>query len=123
MKNTLTTKKHETLRRVMAISLVFVFAMAFMSMFNITPTVFADTEDTLNGVLTEILKIVKMAATYIGIVIAVWGVFQIVLAFRREDSEGISKQITTVVVGAVLAGFGIFAQNIASALGIEVDLG
>jgi uncharacterized membrane protein HdeD (DUF308 family) len=70
----------------------------------------------LDGVMNTVVSIVSTAALYIGIVIVLWGVFQIVLAFRREDSEGISKQITTVVVGAVLTGFGTFADNIYEAL-------
>lgn len=123
MKNTLTTKRHDTIRRVFTIALVFVFAMAFMSMFNITPIAFAggETEAALGSVLGKVMEIIEMAAKYIGIVIVLWGVFQIVLAFRREDSEGISKQITTVVVGAVLTTFGFFGRSLAEALGVPVE--
>jgi hypothetical protein len=70
----------------------------------------------LDNVMDIVVDIVSTAALYIGIVIVLWGVFQIVLAFRREDSEGISKQITTVVVGGVLVGFGAIANNLYDAL-------
>lgn len=64
----------------------------------------------------KIIEIVCTAAKYIGAVIALWGVFQIILALRREDSEGISKQIITVVVGGSLVGFGAFAPDLFSQL-------
>ena len=44
--------------------------------------------------------------------------FQAIMAFRREDSEGISKQITTVIVGAVLVGFSFVVGPLRTALGI-----
>lgn len=72
--------------------------------------------DALDNVMDIVISIISRAALYIGIVIVLWGVFQIVLAFRREDSEGISKQITTVVVGGVLVGFGAIAESLYEAL-------
>lgn len=58
--------------------------------------------DPLKTVMDTVIAIITTAALYVGIVIILWGVFQIVMAMRREDSEAISKQITTIVVGAVL---------------------
>lgn len=69
-----------------------------------------------NSVMDIVVEIVGTAALYIGIIICLWGIFQIVLAFRREDSEGISKQITTVIVGAVLCAFGGLAENLYQSL-------
>lgn len=57
-------------------------------------------------VMDTVIQIIGTASLYIGIIISLWGIFQIILAMRREDSEGISKQITTIVVGAVLIGLG-----------------
>ena len=55
----------------------------------------------------EIVKgIVSTAGTFGGIIIVIWGVFQMIMAMRREDSEAISKQVITIVVGGVLVGFG-----------------
>ena len=104
----------EQWKRIFGAAIIMMMFMAFSSgvMF-----VSADALDTVIGIVTEI---VGKAATYIGVVIVIWGVFQIILAFRREDSEGISKQITTVVVGGVLAGFGLIIPRLAGALGVQV---
>lgn len=92
-------------------------AMAFFMSFAMAPGMLTvSATDALNGVMTIVINIVSTAALYIGIVIVLWGVFQIILAFRREDSEGISKQITTVVVGGVLVGFGAIAEQLYDAL-------
>ena len=74
--------------------------------------------DALSAVVGIVLDIVTKAGLYIGAIITVWGVFQIILAMRREDSEGISKQITTIVVGAILVGFGLTAESLLGALGV-----
>lgn len=109
------TKSSNTgmLKKVCLIALVATFFVTFAVAMGIVPS-FAAPIDTgaLDSVMDTVIEIVSTAAKYIGIVIVLWGVFQIILAFRREDSEGISKQITTVVVGAVLTGFGLFANTI-----------
>ena len=71
----------------------------------------------LDTVMNIVVDIITKAALYIGIIITLWGVFQIILALRREDSEGISKQITTIVVGGALTALGALAPTIISALG------
>lgn len=114
------SKNRNTFTKICLIALVAVFFVTFAMSIGIVPAFALEEVDietgALDGVMNTVVSIVSTAALYIGIVIVLWGVFQIVLAFRREDSEGISKQITTVVVGAVLTGFGTFADNIYEAL-------
>lgn len=97
------------------IALAITVIMAFFASIGILP-VFAGNVTISTGALDQVMNVVitviGKAALYIGIVIVLWGVFQIVLAFRREDSEGISKQITTVVVGGVLITFGALANTL-----------
>lgn len=79
----------------------------------------AASSGALNQVMDIVINdIISVAAKFIGVIIVLWGVFQIILSLRREDSEGISKNITTVVVGGVLVGFGVIAQSLAGALGV-----
>jgi uncharacterized membrane protein HdeD (DUF308 family) len=119
--NTLTKASNKSaLTKICLIALVATFFVTFAVALGIVPAfagagVPVDT-GALDSVMGTVISIVSTAALYIGIVIVLWGVFQIILAFRREDSEGISKQITTVVVGAVLTGFGAFAESIYEAL-------
>lgn len=70
----------------------------------------------LNQAMGYVLTILTTAAKWVGAVISAWGVFQIIMAMRREDSEAISKQIMTVVVGAVLIAFGLAAPQLISTL-------
>ena len=118
--------QHNAITRIFAIALLFFVCFSLATTTGIAP-VFASGAgggaggaaiDTtaIDTVMDTIIDIIGTAALYIGIVIALWGVFQIVMALRREDSEGIGKQITTVVVGGVLIGFGAFADSIYQSL-------
>ena len=70
----------------------------------------------LNTAMGYVLTVLTSAAKWVGAVISAWGIFQIIMAMRREDSEAISKQIMTVVVGAVLIAFGLAAPQLISTL-------
>lgn len=97
------------------------FVMAMFTAFAASPvmvTAFAAQIPGLAGAMNVVLDVIMQAARYIGLIVAVWGIFQAIMAFRREDSEGISKQITTVIVGAVLVGFSFVVGPLRTALGI-----
>jgi hypothetical protein len=80
--------------------------MVLFVFFTVAPgmTAFAG-GDALELVMEKVLEVISSAALYVGIVICLWGAFQVIMALRREDSEGVSKQIITIVVGGVLIGF------------------
>lgn len=46
-----------------------------------------------------------------GMAIAFFGVLQLILAFQRDDSEGKSRGVHTLIVGGMLAAASIFAQQ------------
>ena len=60
----------------------------------------------VEGLMSTLIGVITDAAKYVGMIIIAWGAFQMIMAFRREDSEGISKQVITVVVGGLLLGLG-----------------
>lgn len=64
----------------------------------------------VDNIMNTIVTLIGAIAKYIGAIIGLWGIIQIVLGFRREDSEAISKNITVVIVGAVLIGIGVSAN-------------
>ena len=66
----------------------------------------------VDNIMSTIVSLMAAIAKYVGGVIGLWGVIQIVLGFRREDSEAISKNITVVIVGAVLIGVGLSANTL-----------
>lgn len=95
------------------------FMVAIMMSFMISPC-FAIASAGLGAVMKIVVDIVTTAATYVGAIISIWGIFQIIMAMRREDSEAISKQIMTVVVGAVLIGFGTLMEPLLGQLGVTI---
>lgn len=114
----LTSRLGENMKHYGLAALALAVLAALTLAFGVGPVLAAE---ALAEVMGVVVGIVKTAATAIGAVIVLWGVFQIVLAFRREDSEGISKQITTVVVGTILCGFGIFVDDLLEVMGVEVS--
>ena len=58
--------------------------------------------DTLFGNMAEI--IIKIAF-YVGAIVAISGIFQLVLAYKDDNSDGQTRAVRLVVVGAVLIGF------------------
>lgn len=107
-KSLITRSKKDMWARFGFIAMVMFAFAAFASVAGMAPILAGGTDlSAVDGIMTTVLDLVGGAAKYVGAVIILWGVFQMILAFRREDSEGISKQITTIVVGGLLLGFGL----------------
>lgn len=123
MKKTKLQKVQEmcTTKNFLIFSIVAIIVFSFMFMM-IVPIFANNSNNTLNQIVGTVVGIVKTAALYIGIIVVIWGVFQIILAMRREDSEGISKQVTTIVIGSLLVAFGAFIDDILGALGVSITV-
>lgn len=65
-----------------------------------------DTETVIGGILDVIFKI----ALYIGIVIAVVGVFSFILAFKDDNAEAQSRGIRLAIVGCALIGLKVLVE-------------
>lgn len=63
---------------------------------------------------SNMLEVVCNISKYLGIVIVVYGIFQFVLAFSRDDSEAVSRGLSVLVVGAILLGASFLLPNILS---------
>jgi uncharacterized membrane protein HdeD (DUF308 family) len=114
MKNKTKWISKQTVIRSIAIVGVLILAALFISG-SISPA-FAVNKTGVNEAMKYVIDILVTAAKYVGAVIALWGIFQIILALRREDSEGVSKQIITVVVGGALTGLGFVIPKVYNAL-------
>lgn len=66
----------------------------------------ATTESVIGGILDVIFKI----AFYIGIVIAVIGVVQFILAFKDDNAEQQSRGIRLAIVGTALIGIEVLIK-------------
>ena len=61
--------------------------------------------DTLIGGIVDI--IIKMAS-YVGMVLVIGGIFQLILAYKDDNADSQSRAIRNIVVGASLMGLRIF---------------
>ncbi len=59
-----------------------------------------DLDQLLGGIVGIIIKI----AMYVGIVLAVGGVFSLILAYKDDNSDAQAKAVRIIVVGGALIG-------------------
>lgn len=67
----------------------------------INPT-YADAKSEIQGILTQMIDIVGLIFQAVGVVLTVYSVGQLVLAFKNEDADSKSRASTMLVVGVVL---------------------
>ena len=60
--------------------------------------------DAASDIANNALNVLSKMATYIGITIVVFGIFQFVLAFSQDDSDRVSAAIRILIIGAMLCG-------------------
>lgn len=70
---------------------------------------------SLESVMKKIRNIVYALFQSIGFILVLWGVGQLVLAFKNEDSDSKSRAIMSIVAGVALLVF----PSIAKSLGIN----
>lgn len=68
--------------------------------------------DTTTDVMNKIKDLVYKIFKYIGFILVIWGVGQLILAFKNEDSDSKSRAIMSIVAGAALFGFSTFANSL-----------
>ena len=66
-----------------------------------------DLDSLFGGIVDIIIKI----AMYVGIALAVGGVFSLVLAYKDENAEGQSRAVRIIVVGGALIGLRVRLQT------------
>ena len=92
---TFVTNKAEKLENAMAPMLVAGAALG------IVPTVYAE-EDPAKKAILAVIDVVYKIFTYIGIILALWGVGSLVMAFKNEDADSKSRAIMCLIVGISL---------------------
>lgn len=71
----------------------------------------------LDSAFGAILSTIMTSAKYIGIVITVFGIFQMVLGFKEENAEQMSSSVSLLVVGVALVGAGTLVPSLFGAPG------
>ena len=59
-------------------------------------------DNTGSKLVLEIVAIICYIARIIGVILLVWGVVQLILAFRNEDADSKTKAAMTIVVAVIL---------------------
>ena len=65
----------------------------------------------LNSLFGGVVDIIIQIAMYVGIALAVGGVFSLVLAYKDENAEGQSRAVRIIVVGGALIGLRVMLQT------------
>lgn len=82
------------------------------------PVAFAD-EAATDKIVGSIIDVIVDIFKYIGIILLVWSVGMLVLAFKNEDADSKSRAIMLLVVSLVLIGIGAFLTPILEAAGVS----
>lgn len=78
--------------------------MKFLNPMLLTDTVTINPNLDLDALFSGIVSIIIKMALYVGIVIAVGGVFSLVLAYKDENADAQAKAVRLIVVGGCLIG-------------------
>ena len=65
----------------------------------------ADSKGTVQDLVTQMIKIIGMIFTAVGVILAVYAVGTLILAFKNEDADSKSRASTLLVVSVVLIAF------------------
>lgn len=83
---------------------ILAFAMTFcLAVFGVCPMLFAaDTTVSADTLVGTILGFVVKIFFYIGIILLLWAIGQLVLAFKNDDADSKSKAAMLLVVSIIL---------------------
>lgn len=81
-----------------------VFLMAVFSMVQAFATS-GDPTATVGAILEKMISIIGMIFVAVGIILAIYSVGQLVLAFKNEDADSKSRASTLLVVSIILIAF------------------
>lgn len=83
------------------------FIIPIMMMFLIfvcTGICCCEEKDVAASVITDMIDIIVKVFRYVGVVLAVYSVGQLIMAFKNEDADSKSRATTMLVVACVLIG-------------------
>lgn len=84
----------------------------------VVPTVYAENADPAKTAILAVIDVVYKIFTYIGIILALWGVGSLVMAFKNEDADSKSRAIMCLIVGISLVSLKfLFGDIIINLLG------
>lgn len=80
------------------------YSVTAISMMAVTMISMCCAEDAAAKVITEMISIICRVFRYVGVVLGVYSVGQLVMAFKNEDADSKSRATTMLVVAGILVG-------------------
>lgn len=77
-------------------------------------------EVDINAVLGSVIGLIFTIGQFIGAILGVWGILQLVLSFNNDDADSKSRGSRLVVIGLVLLGLKGLCSVILAQMGITV---
>ena len=71
----------------------------------------SNADDAATTVLDNMITLIEKVFKYVGIILAVYSIGQLVMAFKNEDADSKSKETTMLVVACVLIGIQKFVSD------------
>ena len=92
---------------------------SMMNVFAEEPTTMND--PTMNKLMNGILGIIFTIFRYVGILLLVWAIVQIVMAFKNDDADSKQKGMVLAVISVVLILIGTIIMPILKTAGINLE--
>ena len=75
---------------------------------------------TMDGLMSAILDIIFQIFRYVGILLLVWSIAQIVMAFKNDDADSKQKGMMIAVISIVLITLSFVLKPILSSVGVNI---
>ena len=75
---------------------------------------------TMDGLMSAILNIIFQIFRYVGILLLVWSIAQIVMAFKNDDADSKQKGMMIAVISVVLITLSFVLKPILSSVGVNI---
>ena len=75
------------------------------TLFTVNPVFAADAAGTIKDIMEQMIGYVGMIFVAVGVILAVYSVGQLIMAFKNEDADSKSRASTMLVVAIVLISF------------------
>lgn len=70
-------------------------------------TTYKPSDLTMDGIFNGMVNVITKIALYVGGLIAVGGLFSLVMAYKDDNADGQSRAVRLIVIGIVLIGFDV----------------
>ena len=75
---------------------------------------------TMDGLMSSILNIIFQIFRYVGILLLVWSIAQIVMAFKNDDADSKQKGMMIAVISVVLITLSFVLKPILNTVGVSI---